>query len=597
MTSGPLKLRLSKLNQLLFPGEDRSAYMQSGLQEQLQLAMHIVGAVSVILPLTSALSIGVADIAGVHVFDEHIRQIAVAGQVSSLILGITLYLLARRISTPGQGKMVLSLFAVLSCALVVRQGLLLGSDPAVPTPVIPLLLVIAVSPFRPKESWGLGALTIGVFVLVTSTYPVEGLADHTRAMRLVIGTVPLIVLIIGGGVLSAVLYQYRSEVAKVHAERSDIQARMSTLAEVTEVSPVPTMRFHLDGRLLWASPAALQYSAKVGAPSRTIEDYLPSGFNAGIPEATGGGAQTQMVSTYEAHHRYFNVNYKPIPGQSEFIVTLADVTNETRARRKAERFSEELRQAQVKLVQTEKMASLGNLVAGVAHEVNTPLGAMKSNNQVLMRSMQKLDELDPDDTKKRDQIWSMMKKLFEVNEEAIHRIHGIVDSLRRFARLDQSERGDMDVCVEIENTLTLVRHETKNRVGVHRDFHEVPLLNCFANQINQVFMNLIVNAIQAIEGPGDVYITVEHVGAVIKVTVRDTGCGIPKDKQDKIFDPGFTTKGVGIGTGLGLSIVHRIVEDHEGRIDVHSVDGKGATFIVWLPLELGVTLPSAPCSP
>ncbi len=597
MTSGPLRLRLLKLQQLLFPGEDRSAYVQSGMQEQLQLAMHIVGAINVIFPLTSALSIGVADISDVHVFDDRVRSIAVAGQLSSVILGITLYVLARRISTARQGKAVLSLFVILSCALMARQGLLIGTDPALPLPALPFMLVIAVSPFRPKESWGLGAIMILTFVAITRAYPVEGLLPHTRTMRLVIGTVPLIVVSLGAGVLSAVLYKYRSEVAQVHAERADIQAKMSTLAEVTEVSPVPTMRFHHDGTLLWASPAALQYPAKVGAKTKTIEDYLPSGFKAGIPEVTGGGARTQMVSTYEAHSRYFNVNYKPIPRQNEFIVTLTDVTNETRARRKAERFSEELRLAQVKLVQTEKMASLGNLVAGVAHEVNTPLGAMKSNNQVLMRSMEKLDELGLEPSPKRDKIWSMMKSLFDVNEEAIHRIHGIVDSLRRFARLDQSERGDMDVCAEIDNTLTLVRHQTKNRIEVHRDFQDVPLLNCFPNQINQVFMNLIVNAIQAIEGPGDVYIGVEHVGELIKVTVRDTGCGIAADKLNSIFDPGFTTKGVGIGTGLGLSIVHRIVEDHEGRIDVDSTQGEGARFTIWLPLELGITLPSQPRSP
>ena|GEM_PF-2484248 len=575
------------LSELLFPVEDRSALVQAELRGQLQLAMQIVGALTIIMPLTAALSLSLADLADYPVLDATSRGVASASHLSGIILGVTLFVLAKRITTPAQGRVVLFAFAVLSTALLIRQGLLISRDATTPAAVVTYMLVIAVSPFRPKESWALGLVITLVFIAVTLGYPAEHLQAQARIVRVIEGVVPLIVLSAGGGVMSGVLYQYRSRVARAHAERTQLQDKMKTLAEVTEVSPVPTMRFHLSGELLWASPAAQHYAAKVGAPNRTIEDYLPAGFRAGIPEATSG-SRTQMVNTYEAHGRFFNVNYKPIPGEEQFIVTLSDVTNETRARRKAERFAQELEQAQVKLVQTEKMASLGNLVAGVAHEVNTPLGAMKSNNQVLIRSMQMLDELGPDKAEKRAKVLKTMSTLCDVNRQAIQRIDGIVDSLRRFARLDQSERGDVDLCAEIENTLTLVRHELKGKVRVHRNFQPVPPLNCYPNQLNQVFMNLIVNAIQSIENDGDVYIDIEGDEDTITVRVRDTGCGINPDHLVKVFDPGFTTKGVGVGTGLGLSIVHRIVEEHRGTISVESVVGEGSTMTVELPLDATV---------
>lgn len=581
MSTAGLKPRLSSL---LFPSEDTSPLVQVELRGQVQLAMQIVGALTIILPLTAGFSLALADVANYHVLDLASRGVASASRISAVILGVTLFVLAKRITTPSQGRAVLFVFAVLSAALGIRMGLLLSRDSTTPAAIITYLVIVAVSPFRPKESWTLGFIITLVFVAITLGYPAEHLAPEARMIRLFEGVVPLIVLSLGGGVMSGVLYQYRARLASAHADTERLQEKMKALAEVTEVSPVPTMRFHLSGELLWASPAALHYSAKVGAPQRTIEDYLPPGFRAGIPEATSGSL-TQMLNTYEAHGRFFNVNYKPIPGEDHFIVTLNDVTNETRARRKAERVAQELEQAQVKLVQTEKMASLGNLVAGVAHEVNTPLGAMKSNNQVLLRSMELLDGLGPDQDAKRAKILATMNTLCSVNRQAIQRIDGIVDSLRRFARLDQSERGDVDLCAEIENTLTLVRHELKGRVTVHRNFQAVAPLNCYPNQLNQVFMNLIVNAIQSIEGAGDVYIDIEGDDEDIVVRVRDTGCGIHPDHLVKVFDPGFTTKGVGVGTGLGLSIVHRIVEEHRGTIEVQSTVGEGSTFTVKLPLD------------
>ena len=575
------RVQRPSLGDLLFAAEDGGPQVQAELRDQFQQAMRVLGVVTIILPLSGWLSLQLADLARFAVFPPAVRAVTDATSLSTIILGVTVFLLAKRVTTPAQGRAVLFVFAVLSATLLIRQELLVREDGPMTSAVVTFLLVIAVAPFRPREALALGVVLTLVFVAVNALYPAAHVGADERASRLFAGTVPLMVLTATGAVLSGVLYQHRAHIARARAEGERLREKLAEVADVAEVSPVPTMRFHLSGELLWANPAAQHYARKVGAPDRDIKDYLPPGFRDRIPEATSA-SHTQMVTSYEAHGRFFTVNYKPVPGAEEFIVTLTDVTAETRAQRKAERFAEELKKAQVKLVQTEKMASLGNLVAGVAHEINTPLGAMKSNNQVLVRSMERMPDADPE---RRDKLMESMRQLLEVNHQAIGRIDGIVDSLRRFARLDQSERGKVDLRAELENTLTLVRHELRGRIEIHKHFDDVPELACYPNQLNQVFMNLIVNAIQSIEGEGHVYLDVKSVPGAIEVEVRDTGSGISPQHLPKIFDPGFTTKGVGVGTGLGLSIVHRIVEDHRGRIDVHSELGVGSTFTVHLPLD------------
>jgi signal transduction histidine kinase len=131
----------------------------------------------------------------------------------------------------------------------------------------------------------------------------------------------------------------------------------------------------------------------------------------------------------------------------------------------------------------------------------------------------------------------------------------------------------------------LVQHQLKHRIQVHKDYGQLPLVQCHPDQINQVFMNLLVNAGQAIEGRGDIHIRTRHEGGRVAVEMHDSGKGIPKEHIARIFDPGFTTKGVGVGTGLGLSIVHGIVDEHHGTIEVESEPGQGTTFRVWLPIE------------
>lgn len=254
---------------------------------------------------------------------------------------------------------------------------------------------------------------------------------------------------------------------------------------------------------------------------------------------------------------------------------------------------DELRETQAQLVQSEKMAALGDLVAGVAHEINTPLGAVVSNNDLVARAMAKTKEVlgDPPQLDKARGFVDRAANVAEASREAYKRIGEIVRSLRNFARLDEAERKPADLHEGIESTLTLAAHLMKNRITVHREYGQIPAIDCYANQLNQVFLNMLVNAAQAIEGPGEITIrtrTEPGPGAAperVVVEISDSGAGIKPEHLAKIFNPGFTTKGVGVGTGLGLAISYRIIQNHHGKIDVESEMGRGTTFRITLPVK------------
>lgn len=242
----------------------------------------------------------------------------------------------------------------------------------------------------------------------------------------------------------------------------------------------------------------------------------------------------------------------------------------------------ELRQTQAQLIQSEKMAALGNLVAGVAHEINTPLGAINSNTDVLARGIRKLAPLAGE---QGENMVATLESMLQTNAEACRRISAIVKNLKTFSRLDEAEWKSAGLREGMESTLTLIHHLYKGRIEVVREFGEIPPVECHPGQINQVFMNLLVNAIQAIDGPGTIWVRIGAQGDRVRVEVQDTGSGIAEEHLPKIFDPGFTTKGVGVGTGLGLSICHQIIAAHHGTIQVASQKGVGTTFTLLLPLR------------
>ncbi len=253
----------------------------------------------------------------------------------------------------------------------------------------------------------------------------------------------------------------------------------------------------------------------------------------------------------------------------------------------------QLQEAQQQLIMKEKMASLGNLVAGVAHEINNPIGAVNSSADNARRAVVKLRELVMSNELVRSAMSGPeFEKLFKVLDEntiitttASQRIAHIVRSLKSFARLDEADFQRANIEEGLDTTLTLVHHEFKNRIEIIKRYGGVPAILCFPNELNQVFMNLLVNASQAIPDRGSVTITTRNDREWVWVEIEDTGVGIRKEHLAKIFDPGFTTKGVGVGTGLGLSISYNIVKKHNGEITVDSDPSRGTKFIIKLPLR------------
>ena len=262
----------------------------------------------------------------------------------------------------------------------------------------------------------------------------------------------------------------------------------------------------------------------------------------------------------------------------------------------------DLQATQMQLIQREKMASVGQLVAGVAHELNNPIGFVYSNVTTLEDFVKRLRgmlevyrglELPPET---RDQVqaeWERRKIDYALRyldsmtqgiREGAERARKIVRDLRVFARSQDDVWQPVDLHEEIESSLTLLNHLLKDRVVVHRKLGELPNVECIRSSIDQVFLNLLANAAQAIQGPGAITVETRHEDDMAVVSIADTGPGIAPDVIGRIFDPFFTTKPVGEGTGLGLSISYEIVKKHGGEIRAESPAGGGAVFTVRLPI-------------
>lgn len=270
--------------------------------------------------------------------------------------------------------------------------------------------------------------------------------------------------------------------------------------------------------------------------------------------------------------------------------------------RELETALQEIERAQTQIIQQEKMASIGQIAAGVAHEINNPVGYIMSNLSSLQKYFSRLtgfieiqsgmitdkelqDRLaEQRKANKLDIIIADSANLIRESIDGAERIKKIVQDLKGFSRSEDNERNTADIIAGIESTLNIVWSELKYKVTLNRDYGEIPLVNCNIGQLNQVFMNLIVNASHAIEQQGNITIRIWHEGENVFVSISDTGCGIEPEKLGKIFEPFFTTKEIGKGTGLGLSIANDIIRNHNGEITVSSEIGTGTTFTVRLPI-------------
>lgn len=281
---------------------------------------------------------------------------------------------------------------------------------------------------------------------------------------------------------------------------------------------------------------------------------------------------------------------------------------------------QESQQVQLQLLQSEKLAAIGQLTAGIVHEINTPVAYVSSNPSTLdsyLRDIFELldayDELEGvggslgvelakiqklKQQKEIDFLRDDIDQLITQSRQGLTRVAQIVSDLKNFSRTGTSDWLCANFHNELDTTLNIVGNELKYHCTVHKNYGDIPEVYCIASQINQVLLNLLVNAAQAIPEKGDISICSGLVGEEVFIAISDTGTGISAETLPRLFEPFFTTKPVGKGTGLGLSIAYGIVQKHGGRIEVESAMGKGTTFTVWLPVhppeEVGAIRPQAP---
>lgn len=326
-------------------------------------------------------------------------------------------------------------------------------------------------------------------------------------------------------------------------------------------------------------------------------------------------ALADKINTFKKEKEESQAEALRVITENERLVREQNIVLEIKVKERTEELElalTDLKEAQSQLVDSEKMAGLGQLTAGIAHEINNPINFVTSNIKPLELDILDLDtvihmyeSIDPE-ADLRPQIAKIesfkkqidivfvreeIKSLLSGIGEGARRTAEIIRSLKNFSRLDENDTKPVDLNEGIASTLVLVKNTFPDHLKLEKDFAELPLVECLPGKINQVFMNLITNAIHAIKSKepkdqeGVLAIKTWQEGSDVKISIKDSGTGMPEEVKQKIFEPFFTTKDVGEGTGLGLSIVFRIIENHHGNIDVVTKLNQGTEFIITLPIN------------
>ena len=286
---------------------------------------------------------------------------------------------------------------------------------------------------------------------------------------------------------------------------------------------------------------------------------------------------------------------RDLTGQVDLTARLAVLNQELEGTlQRLEKTHRELQETQARLVHSEKIRSLGQLVSGVAHEINNPLGFIKNNEVFLAQQLSTLSgffeqarrrALEPEEIASFGQVLADLSEIHAENMLGLGRIENIVLALRTFSRLDEAHYKLADVGEGLVSTLNLVRSTCANRIRLELDLQPLPLTYCHPGELNQVFMNLLVNAIQAIPDAGTITVASRAVEDRLLITIRDDGTGMPPEVVARLGEPFFTTRPVGSGTGLGLAISLGIVERHHGRLHFSSAPGEGTLVTLELPVR------------
>ena len=400
-------------------------------------------------------------------------------------------------------------------------------------------------------------------------------------------------------------------------------------ADIVDNMQVGIYIYHLedledDGtlRMISANPASEKLT---GVPpseviGKTLDENFPGLREKGIPQKYAEVIRSQepweIEDIYYGDERVisaaFSVKAFPLPNNQvgvsfENIMGRKKIENEIRAKNEElEKNLARIKEMHIQLVMSEKMASLGEITAGVAHEIKNPLNFITGTIEPLKRDISDLLEvlekyesvivdLDLQEafyevhTFKSeiefDFLLSEIHKLMEGISEGANRTKEIVKSLGSFSHKGDDKFVMHNIHEGIDSTLILLGNKIKNRITIHKEYGNTPEIECLPDKLNQVFMNILSNAIQAIDGNGEIFIKTKSEGSDVIIKIRDSGKGMTDEVQKRVFEPFYTTKGMGKGTGLGLSISYSIVEQHNGKIDISSEPSKGTEFIITLPVH------------